>query len=171
MKCAEEFKWNGKILENCKKANRKNFCRKGGVNTMFPIPVPIFIPHPVPNRVATENLPEIAQIVIAVLGIGTVIAGLFTIVIVMIDEIKDIRRSKQDKMRDKRGSKIREIRKCWICGTEMKKEYISLETDYVKHIPPINGVEAYVCPKCGEIVFSKSSVEQLMKEMRKNGEK
>lgn len=52
-------------------------------------------------------------------------------------------------------------RKCYICGADMEERTISTTAGWGKYKLTIDGVKAYVCPNCGEIVFSAEEVHML----------
>lgn len=52
-------------------------------------------------------------------------------------------------------------RKCFSCGSDMEEKTISTETGWGKYKLTIDGVKAYVCPNCGEVVFSAEEVHML----------
>ena len=52
-------------------------------------------------------------------------------------------------------------RKCFICGTDMDEKIISTDIGWGEYKLTVNDVKAYVCPNCGEIVFSAEEVHKL----------
>ncbi len=48
-------------------------------------------------------------------------------------------------------------RKCYICANEMKKMKTS-----------VKGYKAYLCPRCGERVFSADEVKKILSGRRGN---
>jgi YgiT-type zinc finger domain-containing protein len=51
--------------------------------------------------------------------------------------------------------------KCYICGTNMEEKTITTTAGWGKYKFIVTGVKAYVCPKCGEIVFSAKEIHKL----------
>lgn len=41
---------------------------------------------------------------------------------------------------------------CYICNTEMEQKQTSINTGWGQYKLTVEGVSAYVCPKCGEVV-------------------
>jgi YgiT-type zinc finger domain-containing protein len=73
---------------------------------------------------------------------------------------------------------------CYICNTEMKQKQTSINTGWGQYKLAVEGVSAYVCPKCSEVVLEgKDSVmlqklskslaevleEQIVEEKTKHG--
>lgn len=58
-------------------------------------------------------------------------------------------------------------RKCFVCGVEMQEKTTSIKAGWGKYILTIEGVKAYVCPKCGEEVFTTKEA-QMIEELSKN---
>ncbi|MDI6604074.1 MAG: helix-turn-helix domain-containing protein [Thermoanaerobacteraceae bacterium] len=52
-------------------------------------------------------------------------------------------------------------RKCYFCGADMEERTISTTAGWEKYKLTIDGVKAYVCPNCGEMVFSAEEVHML----------
>lgn len=52
-------------------------------------------------------------------------------------------------------------RKCFICGADMEEKVISTKAGWGKYKLTIDGVNAYVCPECGEITYSSEEIHML----------
>ena len=52
-------------------------------------------------------------------------------------------------------------RKCFMCGADMKEKTISTTAGWGKYTVKIDGVNAYVCPECGEITDSSEEIHML----------
>jgi len=53
-------------------------------------------------------------------------------------------------------------RTCFMCGTEMEEKTISTQAGWGKYTLTIEGVNAFVCPECGEIVYPFEEINMLM---------
>jgi len=51
--------------------------------------------------------------------------------------------------------------KCYACGEEMKKEITEVKSEWGKYELIIKGVEAYVCPNCGEEVYDREEMHMI----------
>jgi len=58
-------------------------------------------------------------------------------------------------------------RKCYVCGSVMKEKTVSISAGWGKYKLIIDGVTAFVCPKCGEEIFS-SEETHMIQELGKN---
>lgn len=52
-------------------------------------------------------------------------------------------------------------RKCFMCGTDMEEKTISTTAGWGKYKLTIEGINAYVCPECGEVTFSSDEIHML----------
>lgn len=52
-------------------------------------------------------------------------------------------------------------RKCYLCGTDMEERTISTTAGWGKYKLTIEGINAYVCPKCGETVYSAQEMHMI----------
>lgn len=52
-------------------------------------------------------------------------------------------------------------RTCFMCGTDMEEKIISAEAGWGKYKFTIEGINAHVCPECGEIVYSAEEIHML----------
>ena len=52
---------------------------------------------------------------------------------------------------------------CYICDHEMEEIITSINTGWGDYKITINGVSAYVCPKCGEMVLDSKDANMLQK--------
>lgn len=53
--------------------------------------------------------------------------------------------------------------KCYICDHQMEEKVTSINTGWGKYKVTINGVSAYVCPKCGEMILDSKDALMLQK--------
>lgn len=51
--------------------------------------------------------------------------------------------------------------KCFFCGTEMKETKTQIETSWGDYQVTIKGVQAEVCPNCGEKVLNSEEVKMI----------
>ncbi|WP_279145819.1 MULTISPECIES: helix-turn-helix domain-containing protein [Clostridium] len=54
-------------------------------------------------------------------------------------------------------------KKCYFCNTEMEKKIISVNAGWGTYKLTIDGVNAYVCPKCGEFTIEGKDAIMLQK--------
>ncbi len=59
---------------------------------------------------------------------------------------------------------------CYICNTEMEKKTTKMETGWGKFKLTVDGVNSFVCPKCGEVILEAQEVQMLQKLSRSLGE-
>jgi len=52
---------------------------------------------------------------------------------------------------------------CYICNTEMEKKTTSINTGWGQYKLIVEGVNSYVCPKCGEVVLEGKDALMLQK--------
>ncbi|MDS0526070.1 helix-turn-helix domain-containing protein [Clostridium sp. SHJSY1] len=52
---------------------------------------------------------------------------------------------------------------CYICNSEMEKKTTSVNTGWGAYKLTVDGVNAYVCPKCGEVIIEKNDAIMLQK--------
>ncbi|HEY8500059.1 MAG TPA: helix-turn-helix domain-containing protein [Clostridia bacterium] len=52
-------------------------------------------------------------------------------------------------------------RKCFMCGADMEEKTISTKAGWGKYTLTIDGINAYVCPECGETTYSSEEVHML----------
>ena len=52
---------------------------------------------------------------------------------------------------------------CYICNTEMEQKQTSINTGWGQYKLTVEGVSAYVCPKCGEVVLEGKDSVMLQK--------
>jgi excisionase family DNA binding protein/YgiT-type zinc finger domain-containing protein len=52
---------------------------------------------------------------------------------------------------------------CYICKTAMEKKTTSINTGWGQYKLTVEGVSAYVCPKCGEVVLEGKDSMMLQK--------
>lgn len=50
--------------------------------------------------------------------------------------------------------------RCWICGAEMQEKEIITSAGWGKYKTEVKA-KAYVCPNCGEIVFTSDETHRL----------
>jgi excisionase family DNA binding protein/YgiT-type zinc finger domain-containing protein len=53
--------------------------------------------------------------------------------------------------------------KCYVCNHEMEEKVTSINTGWGDYKVTINGVSAYVCPECGEMVLDSKDALMLQK--------
>lgn len=53
--------------------------------------------------------------------------------------------------------------KCYICDHEMEEKITSINTGWGDYRITVNGVSAYVCPECGEMVLYSKDALKLQK--------
>ena len=53
--------------------------------------------------------------------------------------------------------------KCYICDHEMEKKITSINTGWGDYKVTVNGISAYVCPECGEMVLDSQEAIMLQK--------
>lgn len=51
--------------------------------------------------------------------------------------------------------------KCFICNTEMEQKNTSINTGWGSYKLTVEGVNAYVCPKCGEVIIEGKDAMML----------
>lgn len=56
--------------------------------------------------------------------------------------------------------------KCYICDNDMEEKITSINTGWGDYKITVNGVSAYVCPKCGEMVLDSKDASMLQKLSR-----
>lgn len=56
--------------------------------------------------------------------------------------------------------------KCYICDHDMEEKITSINTGWGDYKLTVNGVSAYVCPKCGEMVLDSKDASMLQKLSR-----
>lgn len=56
--------------------------------------------------------------------------------------------------------------KCYICDHDMEEKVISINTGWGDYKLTVNGVNAYVCPECGEMVLDSKDATMLQKLSR-----
>ncbi len=56
--------------------------------------------------------------------------------------------------------------KCYICDHDMEEKITSINTGWGEYKLTVNGVSAYVCPKCGEMVLDSKDASMLQKLSR-----
>lgn len=56
--------------------------------------------------------------------------------------------------------------KCYICDHEMEEKITSINTGWGDYKLTVNGVSAYVCPECGEMVLDSKDSSMLQKLSR-----
>lgn len=56
--------------------------------------------------------------------------------------------------------------KCYICDHDMEEKIISINTGWGDYKLTVNGVNAYVCPECGEMVLDSKDATMLQKLSR-----
>ena len=54
-------------------------------------------------------------------------------------------------------------KKCYICGSEMEMKTTSINSGWGKYNLTVEGVDAYVCPECGEVVLEGKDAMMLQK--------
>ncbi len=54
-------------------------------------------------------------------------------------------------------------KKCYICNSEMEKKTTSINTGWGQYKLTVEGVDAYVCPKCGEVILEGKDANMLQK--------
>lgn len=54
-------------------------------------------------------------------------------------------------------------KKCYICNSEMEKRTTSINTGWGDYKLTVEGVNAYVCPKCGEVTIEGKDAIMLQK--------
>lgn len=59
---------------------------------------------------------------------------------------------------------------CFICNTPMENKIISIKSSWGDYEIIIKGVKAYVCPNCGEKVFSPDDTEMIQEITEKLSE-
>lgn len=52
---------------------------------------------------------------------------------------------------------------CFECDTKMKEENRELEVSRNDYTLKLSGVKAYVCPKCGQIIYNSNDIKMLEK--------
>jgi excisionase family DNA binding protein/YgiT-type zinc finger domain-containing protein len=53
--------------------------------------------------------------------------------------------------------------KCHICNTEMEAKETSISAGWGKYKVDISGVTGYVCPNCGEVIYSSEEAKMILK--------
>ncbi|WP_265858993.1 helix-turn-helix domain-containing protein [Clostridium botulinum] len=53
--------------------------------------------------------------------------------------------------------------KCYICDHEMEKKITAINTGWGDYKVTVNGISAYVCPECGEMVLDSKDAMMLQK--------
>ncbi|MBD7915414.1 helix-turn-helix domain-containing protein [Clostridium sp. Sa3CUN1] len=56
--------------------------------------------------------------------------------------------------------------KCYICDHDMEEKITSINTGWGDYKLTVNGVSAYVCPECGEMVLDSKDSSMLQKLSR-----
>lgn len=56
--------------------------------------------------------------------------------------------------------------KCYICDHDMEEKITSINTGWGDYKLTVNGVSAYVCPECGEMVLDSKDASMLQKLSR-----
>ncbi|MDU5723268.1 MAG: helix-turn-helix domain-containing protein [Clostridium butyricum] len=56
--------------------------------------------------------------------------------------------------------------KCYICDHEMEKKITAINTGWGDYKVTVNGISAYVCPECGEMVLDSKDAMMLQKLSR-----
>lgn len=56
--------------------------------------------------------------------------------------------------------------KCYICNHDMEKKITSIDTGWGDYKLTVNGVSAYVCPECGEVILDSKDASMLQKLSR-----
>ncbi|MCT8975111.1 helix-turn-helix domain-containing protein [Clostridium sp. CX1] len=56
--------------------------------------------------------------------------------------------------------------KCYICDHDMEEKITSINTGWGDYKLTVNGVSAYVCPECGEMVLDSKDANMLQKLSR-----
>lgn len=54
-------------------------------------------------------------------------------------------------------------KKCYICNSEMEKKTTSINTGWGNYKLTVDGINAYVCPKCGEVTIEGKDAIMLQK--------
>lgn len=52
---------------------------------------------------------------------------------------------------------------CFVCESKMKEEMRELEITRDGYTLKLNGVKAYVCPKCGQIIYNSNDLKMMEK--------
>lgn len=52
---------------------------------------------------------------------------------------------------------------CFECSSKMKEEVRELEISRHGYTLKLNGIKAYVCPKCGQIVYNSNDIKMMEK--------
>ena len=52
---------------------------------------------------------------------------------------------------------------CYICNTQMEKKNTSINTGWGQYKLTVEGISAYVCPKCGEVVLEGKDCMMLQR--------
>ncbi len=63
----------------------------------------------------------------------------------------------------KKGDVFEMSKNCYICNTKMEQKQTSINTGWGQYKLTVEGVSAYVCPKCGEIVLEGKDSVMLQK--------
>mgnify|MGYP001000646859 CR=1 FL=1 len=64
--------------------------------------------------------------------------------------------------------------KCYLCGADMESKKTSTAAGWGKYKLIINGIDAHVCPQCGEIIYSSEDmhmIQELGKSLARIDEK
>lgn len=56
--------------------------------------------------------------------------------------------------------------KCYICDHDMEKKVTAINTGWGDYKLTVNGISAYVCPECGEMVLESKDADMLQKLSR-----
>jgi len=54
-------------------------------------------------------------------------------------------------------------KKCYICNSEMAKRITSINTGWGTYKLTVDGVNAYICPQCGEVTIEGKDAVMLQK--------
>ncbi|HCS73179.1 MAG TPA: DNA-binding protein [Clostridiales bacterium] len=58
-------------------------------------------------------------------------------------------------------------RNCYVCGTKMEEKTVSTSAGWGKYNLTLGGINAFVCPECGETVYSSEEMH-MMQELSKS---
>jgi YgiT-type zinc finger domain-containing protein len=61
-------------------------------------------------------------------------------------------------------------RLCFFCGTEMEERLISTSAGWGDYNTSVDGIKAYVCTECGEVVYSADEIHRLQEIGKKLAE-
>ncbi|HQK54409.1 MAG TPA: YgiT-type zinc finger protein, partial [Sedimentibacter sp.] len=54
-------------------------------------------------------------------------------------------------------------KKCYICGSEMEMKKTSIDSGWGEYNLKVEGVNAYVCPECDEVILEGEMAMMLQK--------